>query len=36
MRISIDDFRGKVSYDQANNPKVFERTLFMRYFSNIK
>lgn len=33
---SIDDFKGKVSYDQAKNPTVFERTQFMRYFSNIK
>lgn len=33
---SIDDFKGKVSYDQAENPTVFERTQFMRYFSNIK
>jgi dihydroorotate dehydrogenase (fumarate) len=30
---SLSDFRGKMSQDQANNPAVYERVQFMKYFS---
>ena len=33
---NIDDFKGKMSYAQVKNPVVFERTQFMKYFSDIK
>ena len=33
---NIDDFKGKISYANVKNPVVFERTQFMRYFSDIK
>lgn len=29
----IDDFKGRLSQGQVNNPEVFERVQFMRYFS---
>lgn len=31
---SIDDFRGMLSYKQAKNPAMYERSQFMKYFSN--
>ena len=31
----IDQFKGKLSQDKANNPEVFERLQFMKYFSEI-
>jgi len=33
---NIEDFKGKLSYDKAKNPAVFERTQFMRYYDNVK
>nr|WP_321451606.1 dihydroorotate dehydrogenase-like protein [uncultured Carboxylicivirga sp.] len=30
---SLADFKGKLSQSQANNPEMFERVQFMRYFS---
>lgn len=33
---AIDDFRGKLSMDKAENPEVFERIQFMKYFSTIE
>lgn len=30
----IDDFRGKLNYSKIGNPRVYERSQFMRYFSN--
>lgn len=32
---SIDDFRGKLSYQQAENPAAFERIQFMKYYGGI-
>ncbi len=32
----IDQFRGKLSQSESQNPEVFERMQFMRYFSEIK
>lgn len=32
----IDQFRGKLSQSAAENPEVYERLQFMRYFSDIK
>ena len=32
---TIDEFRGKLSYKQATNPAVFERTQFMKYFAGV-
>lgn len=33
---NIDQFRGKMSRDKADNPAVYERVQFMKYFSGIK
>lgn len=32
----VDDFRGKLSVDKAENPAVFERIQFMKHFSGIE
>lgn len=32
---SIDEFRGKMSYSKIDDPLVYERSQFMKYFSNI-
>ncbi len=32
---SIADFRGKLSYEQADNPAAFERIQFMKYYGGI-
>ena len=32
----VDQFRGKLSQDATDNPDVYERMQFMRYFSEIK
>ncbi len=32
---SLDDFRGKLSYESADDSAVFERTQFMKYYSGI-
>jgi dihydroorotate dehydrogenase (fumarate) len=32
----IDQFRGKLSQSASENPDVYERLQFMRYFSEIK
>ncbi|MBT5425558.1 MAG: dihydroorotate dehydrogenase-like protein [Bacteroidetes bacterium] len=32
---NIEDFRGILSYDLAQNPAVFERTQFMKYYSEL-
>jgi len=32
----VDQFRGKLSQSESQNPEVFERMQFMRYFSEIK
>ena len=32
---SIDDFRGKMNYSNLNDPLVYERSQFMKYFSNL-
>jgi len=32
---TIDEFRGKLSYNQTTNPAAFERTQFMKHFSKI-
>ena len=31
----ISDFKGKLSYDKANNPAAFERIQFMKYYGGI-
>lgn len=31
---TIDDFRGKLSYTKINNPEMYERSQFMKHFSN--
>ncbi|MCC8144870.1 MAG: dihydroorotate dehydrogenase-like protein [Bacteroidales bacterium] len=31
---SLDDFRGKLNYAQLEDPSLYERVQFMRYFSN--
>ncbi len=31
---SIDEFRGKMSYSKIDNPAVYERVQFMKYFSS--
>jgi dihydroorotate dehydrogenase (fumarate) len=33
---SIDEFRGKLSYKKIENPLIYERSQFMRYFSSIQ
>ena len=32
---SIDEFKGKMSYDKIEDPLVYERSQFMKYFSSI-
>jgi dihydroorotate dehydrogenase (fumarate) len=32
---SIDDFRGKLSYSNLQDPAIYERSQFMKYFSGI-
>lgn len=32
---TIDEFRGKLSYNQTTNPAAFERTQFMKHFAGI-
>ncbi len=32
---SIDEIRGKMSYAKIENPQIYERAQFMKYFSNI-
>ena len=32
---SIEEFRGKMSYDKIDDPQVYERSQFMKYFSSI-
>ena len=32
----VDQFRGKLSQNETQNPEVYERMQFMRYFSEIK
>ncbi len=32
---SIDDFKGKLSYDKVENPTAFERIQFMKYYGGI-
>ena len=32
----IDQFRGKLSQSVSENPEIYERLQFMRYFSEIK
>jgi dihydroorotate dehydrogenase (fumarate) len=33
---SIEDFRGKLSMEKIENPAVFERVQFMKYFSTVE
>ncbi len=33
---SIDDFRGKMSFKQAENPAAYQRVQFMKHFSGIE
>jgi len=33
---SIEEFRGKMSYKKIENPLIYERSQFMRYFSSIQ
>ncbi len=33
---SLDDFRGKVSYKSVDNPVIFDRVQFMKYFGSIE
>jgi dihydroorotate dehydrogenase (fumarate) len=33
---SIDDFRGKMNYSNIQEPEVFERAQFMKYFSSLE
>jgi dihydroorotate dehydrogenase (fumarate) len=32
----VDQFRGRLSQEASENPDVYERVQFMRYFSEIK
>ena len=32
---SLEEFRGKMNYSNFENPQVYERAQFMRYFSNL-
>lgn len=32
--VKLDEFRGKLNYAHVGNPAVYERSQFMRYFSN--
>ena len=34
--MSISDFRGKLSFSNAENPSIYERSQFMKYYSNKK
>ncbi len=31
---TVDDFRGKLNYKKLKNPEMYERSQFMKYFSN--
>jgi dihydroorotate dehydrogenase (fumarate) len=31
---NIEDFRSKLSFDQINNPAIYERTQFMKYYAS--
>jgi len=31
----IEDFKGKLSYDEVENPTAFERIQFMKYYGGI-
>ena len=33
---NIDEFRGKMSYSRIDDPLVYERSQFMKYFSNVE
>ncbi len=33
---TLDDFRGRMSYEKIDNPATFERVQFMRYFGGIE
>ena len=33
---NIDEFRGKMSYSKIDDPLIYERSQFMKYFSNIQ
>src|SRR6056297_14753 len=33
---SIEDFRGKMSYKNIDNPQMYERSQFMKYFSSVE
>ena len=33
---SIEEFRGKMSIKQSNNPAAYERVQFMKYYSGIE
>ncbi len=33
---SIDDFRGKLSYENIEDPQIYERFQFIKYFANIE
>lgn len=33
---SLEDFRGKLSYENISNPQVYERSQFMKYFSSLE
>jgi len=32
----IDDFRGNLNYSNIENPSQYERSQFMKYFSNVE
>lgn len=32
---TLDDFRGKLSFDKVENPAIFERTQFMKYYGGL-
>ncbi len=32
---TLDDFRGKLSYSKSNDPAMFERVQFMKYFGSV-
>ncbi len=34
--VKIDDFKGKFNYSNIENPSLYERVQFMKYFSNYK
>ncbi len=33
---SLDDFRSKLSFEKANNPAIYERTQFMKYYASVE